>query len=579
MPSMSLEKEKIYQCIVSQINDIECYSLDFIFSSKRRPYLDTESIAAGFEKDWHTVKPLLEQEGLRQSLAGVLFPKKPYDQKIIQHINDISRSSPPPQPFILIDICIAKILKDALGKSRSRVTPQLLLEILNLNKLRTPEFLIVIKPIIKIILDQEKSLSHAIKSCACEVLINNYESEALFTFISCAQDLKEEEQQVLFQSLTAFQKIYRKFLELHVGIPEKDLIGLRWFGVSFNEIRQKREFRDSFSNLVKRFIVCLMKRNKTEAIPIGRYLVLRFNNEDILRVIRHEISKNPALSLENPFTKFIYRQIYKIMQEFRQHYISQEVDREVTQVLSETEAQAINTMQLVTVGKVPANLVLKGLPKGSRPFSHYPLLPEFMETLDKFNLKALYELHSIPLLSQQVFALLAYIADNVELDRDELFHLIFYMENVLFFLQELEEMGITIKKDSAYGLIKNPYQLDSLNLIKEGTYFASTGLWYQSTIPPSVIRCIIPHAIPNCVGIRDRHIFSCISLVTGGFRGSPFDLDSTHRYDWDEEPEKCLFRPGYFQITIPQPIQERWEETQSIQKSALEELIKTKQWN
>lgn len=150
---------------------------------------------------------------------------------------------------------------------------------------------------------------------------------------------------------------------------------------------------------------------------------------------------------------------------------------------------------------------------------------------------------------------------------------------MLFFLQELEESGIEVRQDSAYGLIKNPYQLHSLNMIREGVYFASTGLWYQNTIPPSIIRCISPNAIPNCVGVRARHIFSQISLVTGGFRGTPFDLDSTNRYAWDEEPESCLFRPGYFQIVIPQSILGRWEETQAIQRSALKEMIQKKQWN
>jgi len=40
-----------------------------------------------------------------------------------------------------------------------------------------------------------------------------------------------------------------------------------------------------------------------------------------------------------------------------------------------------------------------------------------------------------------------------------------------------------------------------------------------------------------------------------------------------------LFRPGYFQIAIPQPIRDRWEKTQEIQKNMLEELIQKKQWN
>jgi hypothetical protein len=40
-----------------------------------------------------------------------------------------------------------------------------------------------------------------------------------------------------------------------------------------------------------------------------------------------------------------------------------------------------------------------------------------------------------------------------------------------------------------------------------------------------------------------------------------------------------LFRPGYFQVTIPQPLQERWGVTQAIQKPALEGMIQKKQWS
>jgi hypothetical protein len=576
---MSSEMEKIYRHIRSRISAIETHSLDFLFSSKWPPYRDVKSITEGFDDEWRAIRPLLERKGLAHELASIIFPDKPYDLKIVPRLRDIFLSSPPPHPLVSLDVCIARILKEALGRFRSGVSPQLFLELLNLYKLRSPEFLIVINPILQIISDQGRGLSHVIKSNACEVLVNNYESEALFIFISCASDLNEKEKQTLFQSLTAFQKIYRRLLELHVGIPEKDLISLRWFGITYDELRRKRELRDSLSNLVRRFIGLLAKKDKDRAIPVGRFLVLRFNNEDILRIIRYEIEKDPALSSETPMTRFIYRQTYKIMQEFRHHYISQDLDRRVMRTLSETEARAINTMRLVTVGKVPASVVLKGLPQGSRTAEDYAILPEFMENLHRFNLEALFELHSIPPVSQHIFILLATIADNMDLGRDELFHFIFYLENMLFFLQELEESGIEVRQDSTYGLIKNPYQLHSLNMIREGSYFASTGLWYQNTIPPSIIRCISPYAIPNCVGVKDRHIFSQISLVTGGFRGTPFDLDSTNRYAWDEEPENCLFRPGYFQITIPQHLIDRWEETQAIQKRALEEIIQKKQWN
>jgi predicted CopG family antitoxin len=410
-------------------------------------------------------------------------------------------------------------------------------------------------------------------------LVNNYESEALFIFISCAGHLNEEEKQSLFQALTAFQKIYRKLLELHVGIPEKDRISLKWFGVAYDELRRKREYRDSLSNLVRRLIGFLKEKDKDRAIPVGRFLVLRFNNEDILRIVRYEIQKDPALISDPPMTKFIYLQIYKIMQEFRRHYIPGEVDKAVTRSLSETEQHAIDTMQPLTEGKAQASMVLKVQLQRTPSTEDYIILPEFMENLHTFNLKALFELYAIPPVSQRIFNILADIGDTMELGRDELFHFILYLENMLYFLQELEESGIAVKQDATYGLIKNPYQLHSLGMIREGTYFASTGLWYQNTIPPSIIRCINPNAIPNCMGVRDRHIFTQISLVTGGFRGTPFDLDSTNRYDWDEEPENCLFRPGYFKITIPKILQERWEITQATQKTILEGLIQKKQWS
>jgi hypothetical protein len=68
-------------------------------------------------------------------------------------------------------------------------------------------------------------------------------------------------------------------------------------------------------------------------------------------------------------------------------------------------------------------------------------------------------------------------------------------------------------------------------------------------------------------------------MSAGIGKTNPFDLGSTHRYDWDEESETCLFRPGYFQIGIPSSVSDRWEETQSIQKAMLEEMIQHKEWN
>jgi hypothetical protein len=51
-----------------------------------------------------------------------------------------------------------------------------------------------------------------------------------------------------------------------------------------------------------------------------------------------------------------------------------------------------------------------------------------MENLHRFNLKALFELHSIPPVSQRILNLLSSIADNTYLGRDEFFHFIFYLD-------------------------------------------------------------------------------------------------------------------------------------------------------
>jgi hypothetical protein len=576
---MSFTLEDIRQAILSQIKAFKTYSLDFLFTPNNPPYLNNDSLHAFFQKEWEIANPALENETQKNRLADIMFPNRPYDLTVIQILRDLFLSATPPRTFIFLDICIGKILTETSRRYGRLVSPQLFLELLNFHKVRTPEFLIIIAPMIGIILDREKSIDHVIKTHACEVLINNYEIETIFIFISRNTDMKEDEKQVLFQSLTAFQKIYRKCLELRVGIREKDLISLNWFGISYDQMRQKADLRDTFSNLVKRFIAYLQRKNKKEAFKIGRFLVLSFNNEDILRVIHYEMNRDPDLSFERPLAQFIYHQTFKIMQEFRKSYISQKVNAELTRAVSETEARTIDVMRMVTVGKVPASVVVDRLRKGTSSPQAYSILPEFMEKLDNFNLKALYELYPVPPVCQQVFSLLANNAENIELDHDELFHFITYLEKLLIFLQKFTEMDITIEKGSLYGLIKNPFQLQSLNLIKEGAYFASTGLWYQNTIPPSIIRCISPNAIPNCLGVKDRHIFSRISMLTGGFRGRPFDLDSTNRYDWDEEDETCLFRPGYILISIPDHTLQRWDETQNIQKSVLQELIRQKQWS
>jgi hypothetical protein len=266
------------------------------------------------------------------------------------------------------------------------------------------------------------------------------------------------------------------------------------------------------------------------------------------------------------------------MQEFRKEYISQKVDSELTHFISEMETQNFDSMRLITIGEVPAHIILREMVQGSRQPMNYPLNPRLQEKMERYHLSPLFDLYPISPQAQEILFALSRIADNLEIQKEELVKFISYLERVLIFLQQLEEMEIQILRADRYGLILNAFQMNSLSLIYEGAYFASTGLWMRSTIPPGLIRCINFSAIPNCLGVLDRHIFSRISLLTGAFRGTPFDLDSTNRYDWDEEPETCQIRPGYFLLDIPYSLTQSWEKIQVLQQEALEEKIKKKDW-
>ncbi len=367
-------------------------------------------------------------------------------------------------------------------------------------------------------------------------------------------------------------------MELQEEIGNKDQISLNWFGEDFERLKKRGRFRDSFSSLVGRFLELLRDKNKNEALQVGRFLVLRFNNEDILRILHGQMETG---ELRDNFLlkNFIFRQIYSIMQEFRKEYISQKVDSELTHFISEMETQNFDSMRLITVGKVPAHIIPQGQVKEDHPLSNYPLDPELLEKMKQYHLSALFDLYPVPPLAQEILLTLSRIAENLDLQKEELVKFIAYLERVLIFLQQLEEMGIQILSSLRYGLILNPFQMKSLSLIFEGAYFASTGYWMHSTVPPGLIRCINFNAIPNCLGVLDRHIFSRISLLTGAFRGTPFDLDSTNRYDWDEEPETCQIRPGYFLLDIPSALTQPWEKIQTLQQEALQEKIMKKEWN
>jgi len=208
---MPFDIEDIHQFILSQLKAFKTYSLDFLFIPNNHPYLDIDSIYACFQKEWETAKPMLEDKDRKQNLVDIIFPAKPYDLTVIQTLHDLFLRSSLPHPFIFLDMCIAKILTETSGKYRKHISPQLLLELLNFHKLRTPEFLIIIKPIIQIILGREKDINYIIKSHACEVLINNYEIEAIFIYISRNTNLKKRKGRSFFKVSLSFKRSIENF--------------------------------------------------------------------------------------------------------------------------------------------------------------------------------------------------------------------------------------------------------------------------------------------------------------------------------------------------------------------------------
>ena len=110
--------EDIHQSILSQIKGFETHSLDFLFSPDKSPYLDIGSIHTSLDKEWETLRPTLKDKDRKQDLVDILFPKKSYDLKVIEKLHDIFLSPSLAHPFILLDICIAKILAEISGKYR-----------------------------------------------------------------------------------------------------------------------------------------------------------------------------------------------------------------------------------------------------------------------------------------------------------------------------------------------------------------------------------------------------------------------------------------------------------------------------
>lgn len=562
--------------LLSRLGAIPPSPVPFLFAQDRRGYHSRRALAGRFRDEWRSLREQLDAQGWRE-LCEILFPAGPCDLAVIPKLARLD-ASPDEASGIVQDICIATILDRIGAAPHPPVSAQLFVELLHFYSRKIPELLVLADPVLRIIL-LEGSHAHrqAIITRACAVLVNHYEIETLIIHISCHPAFSREEKQSLFQSLTAFQKIYRRLLEVHEWIGNKDRISLTWFGQDFDTLKRRDEFRGNFPDLVDRFLEHLRNDAVQAALRTGRYLVLRFNNEDILRLLHNKMETGDPQG-RAAREKRIFRRIHTIMKEFRREYISQKLDANLTRFIAELEVQSAESMRQITDGNVPPTVMVRGSAKEGSTEPDYGLDPGLAEKLHRYNLTLLFDLYPVSPPAQKILFHVSQIAEHLDLTRDDLVKFIFYLERLLIFLQQLEELEIQIVGGTRYGLILNPFQMNSLSMFVEGSYFASTGYWLGGTVVPSLIRCINPRAIPNCLGVMDRHIFSRISLLTGAYCGVPFDLDSTNRYDWDDEPESCQIRPGYFVIDIPEHLRRSWERPQAFQRKTLQEKIGKKDW-
>jgi len=350
-------RQKLWSSLRAEFDQFEDNPASFIFSSDRPTYLNPPALNQRLDQEWKERRNLWESKETAP-LQEIFFPRSPYTLKIIEQIYQLDYSLSIDQPSILLDLCVLQILKAIITDGHPPVSPQLFIELLNCYNERVPELLVLGNILFQMILKDHPTLKQEIKNRACAVLINHFEIEALFIFISGHPGLAEKDKQILFQSLTAFQKIYRKFLELQEEIGNKEAISQKWFGQGFDRLKNSPPFQDPFPILVNRFLNLAKEQKEAQALSLGRFLVLRFNNEDILRSL-HALFPKEDMTTEAVLRKAAYRLIFSVMQDFRKEYIPQAVDSALTNTLSEMEAMAHHEeYPPITIGQLKQGIQL-----------------------------------------------------------------------------------------------------------------------------------------------------------------------------------------------------------------------------
>jgi hypothetical protein len=478
----------------------------------------------------------------------------------------------------VLDVALSKILSQIVSNEKGPYHPQNLRHVLSYFSERSPQFLLIIESLLRIIPDQNRFALEE-RGRAARTLINNYDIETLFIYIASNPNLTEEDKEHILPWLVTYQKIYRRLQDyLYNQKQDKEKVAGEWFKSTVFNLKKEAVIpvKDyQVPEFIRDFLHHFIENNREESIRIGKALVLVINNEDILRIFRRILNEDDGFSEDRGTDHEIYRSLFSIMQEYREICIGKkrsEIEIKGKFASISRERRIIEEVAPGVIGQIRKTPIL-----GHR--DSYDLLNETVKYLKEGNLNHLFEIWPIPPVSQEIFNAVCGLKENLPDDPDIQFNHLLFQEKILEFLMRLERLGIGVVKDPRLPIITNAFQLNTLNLFRKGLYLGSTGCWQcPNQIPPSVICCTNPHSIMNCVGHKERHIFLRVFLGTGEFYESPFILDSTLRYgSVDEEGllDGLVIRPGLFLLDVPDEIEKLWQEAQHPQlSSTLDNTIK-----
>ncbi|MBW1782357.1 MAG: hypothetical protein JRL30_16655 [Deltaproteobacteria bacterium] len=548
--------------------------LHFLFSSRERDDMiaglhDTRAVVRRF---YNSLERVRQKKKLEDLFCRLLDGRTQMGPGLKEINNVLENRDHPPEDvkgaLFFLDVALSMVLDEMVSHGKASFHQQDLRHILSHFSERGPEFLLVIEPLLRIIPDQGRFALEE-RGRAARTLINNYDIEAIFIYISCHPYLTEKEKDLIFPWVYTFQKIYRRLRDiLYNRRQDKEKAARAWFQRGLDELKRGESLpvKDyQIPRFVREYISRFLGGDMEAARRLSRALVLVVNNEDTLRVMHKSLREDVHIKRNPDAVTRLYRNIYATMQEYRAICIHQKASEFAIKDRFATISRERREMEALT-GKVPQRA--ERTPILGNP-SRYGLLPETETHLKGGSLHHLFEIWPIPKRSQDIFNAICRLKEQIPQEPDIQLNQLLFQEKVLEFLMRLERLGIGTVRDPRLSILTNAVQLNHFNIIRKGLYLGSTGCWQcPNQMPPSVIYCSNPHSIINCLGHRVRHIFLRVFLGTGEFYESPFIIDSTPRFgslDEDGLIDGLLIRPGLFLLDIPERIRLQWQTIEEIQ--------------